>query len=101
MNYTKGSWRTDGKTLNFTGTLVRGITCEGKNLARTVASDQEVTVKENDANAHLITAAPEMYEALQDMKRIWSKHFQDDDERERVLKRTIQALAKAEGKEAR
>lgn len=48
--------------------------------------------QQNTANAHLIAAAPEMYEVLEDILL----YCELDDER--VLERVREAIAKAEGK---
>ena len=63
-DFTKGKWKAS-KTLNFTGTLVSYITCGEKNIAQTRLNDTDDTLEENEANAYLIAAAPDLYEALE------------------------------------
>ena len=102
MDYTKGEWIAT-KTHNFTGTLVSYIYCGQKNIAQTRLSDNEATPEENQANAHLITAAPAMYEALASWGELWAMRPLDSGEdMQEILQRcwakTEDALAKAEGK---
>ena len=98
MDYTKGEWIAT-KTHNFTGTLVSYIYCGQKNIAQTRLSDNEATPEENQANAHLIAAAPNMYEAL---KRFLSSsactNNCDPSDMACDTNFARQALAKAEGK---
>lgn len=67
MSYTKGEW-TASKTYDFDGTLVSYIECGKKCVARTCLLDIEASEDENQANAQLIAAAPEMYEALKKLR---------------------------------
>lgn len=110
MNYTKGEWK-----LNDTA-FSRYSTYRGKvSGARTfvvnegleqIAEAQGSTQIEAEANAHLIAAAPEMYEACKRAYRAIVNHHVDG---ERIagticeyckgeLDLLTQALAKADGK---
>lgn len=60
----------------------------------------EVGYPNRDPNAHLIAAAPELYEALVDMHRTQlnnNKHDPDDYENTEQFLRVTAALAKARG----
>jgi alpha-N-acetylglucosamine transferase len=89
MNYTKGEWKKvivgeRAETL-FIKTLDE-IICEVFPIPN-----------EGLANAHLIAAAPDMYEALRELYRI----LEEDEDYKRYnpkMKQAEQALAKAEGK---
>lgn len=99
LKYTKGEWRihpthkTDIYALNNGSKLV--AECGNPNLPN----------GEDLANAHLISASPDMYEAL---KGIMSLHIKDYDslnmgigiktEGGQILIRAEKALAKAEGR---
>lgn len=101
MEYTKGEWTARDKTHNFTGTLVRWIDCGKKTLARTTASDQEVTVVENNGNARLMAGAAKMYEALKSVRdyMVQYREAMNDTSHWPILEKMDQALAKAEGTE--
>ncbi len=90
--YTKGEWKIDNRTvysLNTRGT--NRFSCHVQeaddDMGRRI-SDAEVT-----ANAHLIAAAPDMYEALNLVKP--GKELNWDI----FMLKAKQALAKAEGKD--
>ncbi len=78
MNYTKGEWKV---TKGFK--VVAGI-----KSAQAVADVFGETAKEVEANAHLIAAAPDMYEALKALP-----------EQVKWIPEVAKALAKAEGKD--
>lgn len=65
--FIKGEWETFA-TENFGGAFVSYIICGGKCIAQTTLVINEATEEENTANAHLIAAAPDMYEALKGVK---------------------------------
>ena len=96
MDYTKGEWIAT-KTHNFTGTLVSYIYCGQKNIAQTRLSDNEATPEENQANAHLIAAAPDMYEALLGLVD-YLNYMGIPEDCEDKFGEAVSALAKAEGK---
>jgi len=86
MNYTKGEWITIKSEIGYTV-----VELQNKNL---------VCNCYNEANAHLISAAPEMYEALKDLMfqfavAVEQPHSVDT----RIYNQAEQALAKAEGRE--
>lgn len=94
-NYTKGEWRsclTD--TLPDRWTICAGEKGE-RGIAKTVL-DNLIPPQEKEANAHLIAAAPELYEALSyiirelDQANIIKAEFMATPQK---------ALAKAEGRE--
>jgi len=86
MNYTKGEWTArkvprDSNKLN--------IMCN-----ETFIATPYIAYGQMEANAHLIAAAPEMYEALKAVTNTgaWQRMP------EYVIKDIVKALAKAEGK---
>lgn len=58
----------------------------------------EADGEENMANAHLIAAAPELYEALADLARDYKEPL-DADTTKYFVEQAEKALAKAEGKQ--
>lgn len=92
MNYTKGEWRIHK---SLPDDIIYSETDEGiVNLAR--IRHQEVPEQAQEANAHLIATAPDMYEALKaiieecpDPQLPYGKA---------VVRIATEALAKAEGK---
>ncbi len=82
MSYTPGPWRVDRP-------YIRGA---GRAIASLESWHNEV---EDAANAHLIAAAPELYEALVDLIGFL---FHGKKDRQTILRATA-ALAKARGEE--
>lgn len=104
MNYTKGEWKETEFTQSegYAGTI-RHIYISpvgGKFKDRTVADIgfwRDFPEEEVHANAHLIAAAPEMYEALKAASNLLNGYTSANDNES--LKTAIkQAIAKAEGK---
>ena len=93
MNYSKGEWkvncgiRANGELIATTEALKRNLTKDGYNATEEIA------------NAHLISAAPDMYEALKDLQ----KAIENGKERIGAGRwfNLDNALAKAEGKEGK
>jgi hypothetical protein len=54
---------------------------------------------EDEANANLIAAAPDMYEALESMIKSYTYHCPEADEHSNAIKTARAALAKARGKQ--
>jgi len=72
MNYTKGEWRL-GEAFSFTYRLYSSEKPDSYRIADINAGGSKftkITLAEAEANAHLIAAAPDMYEAL---KRLLEK----------------------------
>ena len=98
MNYTKGQWKA-----YLTKKPDEWTVCAGENgiygICETVFDDA-LLLSEKKANAHLISAAPDMYEALKSLKIRFDlaildlKESQSDIE---VCSKVDKALAKAEG----
>ncbi|KKM69331.1 hypothetical protein LCGC14_1451770 [marine sediment metagenome] len=91
--YTKGEWYVEDR---HTSLVVLCIP-EGKDSPIVIADldTSDCTLLEDEANAHLIAAAPKMYEALKSAINILRlEGYQDD---QRVLKSYIKALSKADG----
>lgn len=97
--FTPGPW-VHGKPDMFGDFTIQGpkeklavaSVCNGE--ARKFSGDWD----EHEANAHLIAAAPSLYEALEDLwtwVKNWDVEFLDDDEFDRSFYET--ALAKARG----
>jgi len=91
MNYTKGEWKIEHEF-----TVMAGNRCVASCGGYSTNFDVEKTRNENIANAQLISAAPDMYEILQDIRdgvvnnqeRIGHDRFD----------KLIKALSKADGK---
>lgn len=79
--FTKGPW--DGKTV-----IVRGLN---------FISHAHYRTDEGEANAHLIAAAPELYELLRQTEEMFDMH-KGIDEDEYIYRQNVRAaLAKARG----
>jgi len=70
--HTKGEWEFK-KGGNFSGTFVNFICTGDIHIAQTRGSTSEMTAEENEANAKLIAAAPDMLEALLEAKGMYEK----------------------------
>jgi len=95
MNYTKGEWQIHPNFYKF-------IAVREDGLFTTIAVTEEIHGDKEmaRANAHLISAAPDMYEALRDLMfqfavAVEQPHSVDT----RIYNQAEQALAKAEGRE--
>lgn len=96
MKFTPAPWKVVHEFNIEQAETRRGIcSCGGYSNNRKV----EETVKENIANAHLVAAAPEMYEALSRIKILldekWSGYYGT------VYPLIEAALSKAEGRDGR
>ncbi len=94
MNYTKGEWEayiTETMPARFTICADNG----NKGIAKTVL-DNSITALEKKANARLIAAAPDMYEAL----KLYQSHQQGTSGHYcwKCAEAIDKVLAKAEGK---
>ena len=100
--YTSGSWYVEAMLCGSLGVRAKGgYICSMMKPNR--YNDQEDRYKAEmeayEADAHLISAGPEMYSALTDIARyIGNKPFKSDGEK-LILIRCEVALAKAEGRE--
>jgi len=86
MNYTKGEWKANSTAID----------CDGWPIAQTYPDtrlDSITSLKLMRANAHLIAAAPMMYEALKALEKWYHSKAGE------LPYYARQALAKAEGKE--
>ena len=94
MNYTKGQWKAE-----LQGNLLQWqIKTDKENIAatnQTIVTDEDV--EEIEANAQLIAAAPDMYEALKYMLNIFDRGVMGNIGRQ-VCDDAVQAINKAEGK---
>jgi len=103
MNYTKGEWQftlnTDKKhsEIDIFSQEGKGVKYIGTINAIWLSNEEKL------ANAHLIAAAPDMYEALEDIiKQAEKSHMMlPPDLADSIKVFGKQALAKAEGKEAK
>lgn len=87
--YTKGGWKA-GKSKDSGLWHIHGGLSSGKYIC--CLPDHN----ENEANAHLIAAAPELYEALKDIRKtLEALGYQDNSYSMGVVDK---ALSKAEGK---
>jgi hypothetical protein len=95
--FTEGPWAADGKGLEVRAVAGQMRVCDirgwgyltGK-AALGLPDEQAVTVQR--ANARLIAAAPDLYEALE--RFTW---VANDDERRKAFNQAVAALAKARG----
>ena len=78
MEYTKGEWTHEGDGLI--------VAEDGKQIAA-------LTTRDREDNAHLIAAAPAMYEALKELEDLTKPYDR------KAHERIIQAIREAEGKE--
>src|SRR3990167_4516342 len=103
MNYTKGEWKVQGRFLKlsaFIGTEYSIYSDDNYELARVFLHNGE-----QKFNAHLISAAPDMYEALKIAEvRIHNeiRHHPEAGDYRKILqdelRQVMKALAKAEGR---
>ncbi len=106
MNYTKGKWKFAKGDFNCACDR-----CNGISLGSIIADDGEgepwfiaklENVAEQDANAHLIKAAPLMIEALKDLTHDFTTlaelYGMSSETIENVLTKSNKATAAAEGK---
>ncbi len=101
MDYTRGEWKAS-KTKEDERRFVSYIDCGYKTIARTMLPSQgrealTGTMEEAEANARLISATPDMYEALVMASEILRHEGYQGNQP--VLLQINKALAKAEGKE--
>ena len=85
MDYTKGRWEVETGAL----TKLTYIIANGFHIATVLPVESE---EEEEANAHLIAAAPDLYEALRSLASV----CRDISYTHSELIRARQALAKAE-----
>lgn len=88
MNYTLSTWEQEGNKITAYG---RGIIAECPN-------SNKGGVLEFIANAQLIAAAPDMYEALKDIVNLWEAQNPPDNVKSWQIIKANLALSKAEGK---
>lgn len=104
MNYTKGEWKPwqiECQHPNWTTNTEQWAICAGdsgeQGIAKTVLDDTILAI-ERKANANLIAAAPDMYEALQQLVDYLAYMGVPEDCEDKYAE-AEQALAKAEGRE--
>jgi len=104
IRFTPGPWKIKH---NYTvwagnGTKEKLIVPEGDKLERDYFLSL-LSTEERQANVQLISTAPELYEALQEMIDFQQKTFSDFaaffNARTKILEKAKQAIAKAEGRE--
>jgi len=102
MNYTKGEWKLQKSPNGYIlYSDYKSESSEDLALVYDVADNKGREMLE--ANAHLISAAPDMYEALQSWEELWGMRPLDSGaDMQMILRKcwikTYRALAKAEGK---
>lgn len=99
-NWTTGPWSADPNTLhNGDEIWVGPDNGDGSVIAAVWPwGDDEVGTGEREANAHLIAAAPELYEALAKAAKILDRNFMEvGGDGNDVLDEAKAALAKARG----
>lgn len=99
MNYTKGEWKhqrtSDGQLIYVDPT--------DSNEDAEIALVYDIMSDEDTANAHLIAAAPDMYEALKGYGQVYAEALRTVEPEYRIMvsdffTKIAHALAKAEGK---
>ncbi len=100
MNYTKGKWQ----VAKFDSSLVQvRIEVSGEEDVFPIAEVAGTTSLEVEANAHLISAAPDNYERLKTttwlLEQFLEGHTLDKSNLQKVVTENNKALAKAEGKQ--
>jgi len=93
MNYTKGEWEVDRHTVYALGKY--GSNRFSAHIQHGWDGGEETPQAELEANAHLISAAPELYEALKALTSYVSIMGYFKPEKQEQFRK---ALAKAEGK---
>lgn len=97
MEYTKGEWEV-GKTPPLSNWVV------GVNLSDPMKLDVVAQLYNNEADAHLIAAAPRMHEALKESTNVLKVAkelaftYEGKEAIQDMINQNEQALAKAEGK---
>jgi len=96
MEYTKGEWKVAHEYNVAVGN--RGVASCGGYTSN--MSDADKITQENIANAHLISASPDMYEALKEILPENTGYMESMswESYNKAIKQIRQALAKAEGK---
>jgi hypothetical protein len=94
MEYTQGPWivKHEFNVMSPTGNVVAGCGGHQQNF------EEENNRLMNIANAHLISSAPDMYEALKIcVKRL--QCLEENGHGEAIIANALKAIAKAEGRE--
>jgi len=92
--YTEGDWLTYA---DYSG-AVESIVVRWKNHTVKSVCDINLELKESEANAHLIAAAPDMYEAIRWVLEDYREKRANTSLAVSTHTRLLNALAKAEGK---
>ena len=87
INYTKGEWILNKEPYLGKDTYILWVAGEG----------QIAKITTNKANAQLIASAPDLYEALKNLRHIYTDYLKGSRELDFWVK-VDKALAKAEGK---
>lgn len=98
MKHTKGTWQTFGVKKDGKNVHVIAHEETGATIAITGAWDEKYYAEEEKANATLISAAPELLEALKLCTRVLRDEKVDDGYRNTALTSAFSAISKAEGK---
>lgn len=102
-DFTKGDWRVSNKSFNNADIGGNLAIWSPKGLVAYACTIHEGLINA-EANAHLIAAAPDMYEALESWEELWNMRPLDSgadmqEILERCWAKTEKARAKAEGRE--
>jgi len=97
MKYTPAPWiiKHEFNIVSQTGRLVAGCGGHQQNF------NEDDNRNENMANAQLISASPDMYEALKNMINIFDRGLLIDSFGRRICDEAIAALNKADGKKSK
>lgn len=94
--HTKGPWKIDAGPNHYSIRNQRGCVLTDMRLP-----NNGVSIKEVDANAHLISASPDMIATLENIVEYWNRDRNDSamhDALWYIIGVAEQAIAKAEGK---
>lgn len=95
--FTKAPWIIDTNPRGNSILIVEDdeLRYENRKLTRDTYLIAEVMSKNNEADAHLIASAPDMYEALEQIVKNWHEHGTYQEE----YKKAVAALKKARGEQ--
>jgi len=97
MEYTKGAW--------FNNVKDSGMSDDGAIIVKERPDEIIVTdvyganKAERQANTNLISACPDMYEALKEVVKFYEKFKSLSNDEQQIFEKSTAALLKAEGKE--
>lgn len=96
MAHTKAPWIIGTVRTNDCNIIVRSIDApESQPITITCLAEVYGNEEEDEANANLIAAAPELLEALEGISDILKNHYGDDRDETPLIDKAFAAIAKA------